>query len=164
MVRKKVEGNEDQRRAAARQARREGEAPSAQKETTGASKQRSHRPRHESHEEKVAAIHQGKQGWQKDTEAGTSQQAAGYEQDKRFTSHHDYTDEHARVLSALTDAQQAHDGEAVYLDEVARCSGLPREMTRALLHDLAAVHRLVTILQGTDNPDLGPRFEVKPRL
>jgi len=37
-------------------------------------------------------------------------------------------------------------------------------MTRALLHDLAAVHRLVTILQGTDNPDLGPRFEVKPRL
>ena len=73
-------------------------------------------------------------------------------------------DEHARVLSALTDAQQAHDGEAVYLDEVARCSGLPREMTRALLHDLAAVHRLVTILQGTDNPDLGPRFEVKPRL
>ena len=123
-----------------------------------------HRPRHESHEEKAAAIHQGKQGWQKDTETGTSQQAAGYEQDKRFTGHQDYTDEHARVLSALTDAQQAHDGEAVYLDEVARCSGLPREMTRALLHDLAAVHRLVTILQGTDNPDLGPRFEVKPRL
>lgn len=140
------------------------QAPSAQKETTGASKQRSHRPRHESHEEKAAAIHQGKQGWHKDTEAGTSQQAAGYEQDKRFTSHQDYTDEHARVLSALTDAQQAHDGEAVYLDEVARCSGLPREMTRALLHDLAAVHRLVTIVQGTDNPDLGPRFEVKPRL
>ena len=161
MVRKKVEGNEDQRRAAARQARREGKAPSALKETTGASKQRSHRPRHESHEEKAAAIHQG---WHKDTETGTSQQAAGYEQDKRFTGHQDYTDEHARVLSALTDAQQAHDGEAVYLDEVARCSGLPREMTRALLHDLAAVHRLVTILQGTDNPDLGPRFEVKPRL
>src|SRR5690349_3261845 len=70
MVRKKVEGNEDQRRAAARQARREGKAPSAQKETTGASKQRSHRPRHESHEEKVAAIHQGKQGWQKTPKPG----------------------------------------------------------------------------------------------
>ena len=112
----------------------------------------------------AAAVQQGKQGRQEDTEAGTTQQAADYEQDKRFTGHEDYTDEHARVLSALTDAQQAHDGEAVYLDEVARCSGLPREMTRALLHDLAAVHRLVTILQGTDNPDLGPRFEVKPRL
>ena len=99
MVGKKVEGNEDQRRAAARQARRDGQAPSAQKETTGASKQRSHRPRHESHQEKVAALHQGKQGWQKDTEAGTSQQAAGYEQDKRFTGHQDYTDEHARVLT-----------------------------------------------------------------
>lgn len=94
MVRKKVEGNEDQRRAAARQARREGEAPSAQKETTGASKQRTHRPRHESHEDKVAAIHQGKQGWQKDTKAGNSQQGPGYEQDKRFTAHEDYTDEH----------------------------------------------------------------------
>jgi hypothetical protein len=164
VVRKKVEGNKDQRRAAARQARRKGEAPSAQKVTTGASKQRSHRPRHESHEEKVAAIHRGKPGWQEDSEAGTSRQAADYDQDKRFADHEDDTDEHARVFGALTDAQQAHDGEAVYLDEVARCSGMPREMTRALLHDLAAVHRLVTILQGTDNPDLGPRFEAKPRL
>jgi hypothetical protein len=164
MVRRKVEGNEDQRRAAARQARREGEAPSAQQETTGASKQRSHRPRHESHEEKVAALRQGKQDWPRDTEAGTTQQAADYEQGKRFADHEDYTDEHARVFSTLTDAQQAHDGEAVYLDEVARRSGLPTELTRELLHDLAAVHRLVTILPGTDNQDLGPRFEVKPRL
>jgi hypothetical protein len=68
----KVEGNEDQRRAAARQARREGEAPSAQKETTGASKQCSHRPRHESHEEKAAAIHQGKQGWQRTPKPGAA--------------------------------------------------------------------------------------------
>lgn len=92
------------------------------------------------------------------------QQAADYEQDKRFTDHEDYTDEHARVLSALTDAQQDHDGEAVYLDEIVRRSGLPGELTRSLLHDLTVVHRLVTMLPGTDDPDLGPRFEVKPRL
>ena len=90
--------------------------------------------------------------------SGTTQQTADYAQDKRFADHEDYTDEHARVFSALTDAQQAHNGEAVYLDEVARCSGLPREQTRALLHGLAAVHRLVTILPGADDPDLGPRF------
>jgi hypothetical protein len=33
-----------------------------------------------------------------------------------------------------------------------------------LLHDLVTVHRLVTELEGTDTPDLGPRFEEKPRL
>ena len=164
MVRKKVEGDENQRRAAARQARAEGEAPSAQQETTGASKQRSHRSRHESHAEKMAALQQGKQGRPDDSEGRTSRPGADDEQDKRFADHEDYTDEHARVFSALADAQQAHDGAAVYLDEVARFSGLPSETTRALLHDLAVVHRLVTILQGADDPDLGPHFEVKPRL
>ena len=64
MVGKKVEGNEDQRRAAAREARREGTTPSALKETTGASKQPGHHGRHEPHEEKVASIHQGKQSWE----------------------------------------------------------------------------------------------------
>jgi hypothetical protein len=40
MVRKKVEGDEDQRRAAAREAERAGERPSARGAMTGASKQR----------------------------------------------------------------------------------------------------------------------------
>lgn len=61
MVRKKMEGNEQQRRAAAHRARREGDSPSARKQTLGASKQRAHQPRHEPHEEKMAALHQGKQ-------------------------------------------------------------------------------------------------------
>jgi hypothetical protein len=47
---------------------------------------------------------------------------------------------------------------------VAGGSGFPPDQTRALLHDLAEVDHLVTILQGTDAPDLGERFEVKPRL
>jgi hypothetical protein len=106
------------------------ERPCAQKVTAGASEQRSHRPCHEPHEEKVAAIQQGKQGWQEDTEAGISQQVADYEQDKRFADHEDYTDEHARVFGALTDAQQARDGEAVYLDEVARAGACPARALR----------------------------------
>ncbi|MEU2791441.1 hypothetical protein [Streptomyces sp. NPDC007100] len=61
MVRKKVEGDENQRRAAAREARRAGEAPSARQATTGASKQRAHEPEKASHEEKLATQHRGKQ-------------------------------------------------------------------------------------------------------
>ena len=167
MVVKKVEGNERQRRKAARQARREGETPSARKETTGASKQRSHLPRHEPHEKKMAAVHQGKQEWQATREAEADVRApAAREAERSFTGRDssDYTASHERVFSALMDAQQAHDGEGVYLDEVARASDLDREQTRALLHDLTAVHHLVTELQGTDEPDMGPRFEAKPRL
>ena len=167
MVGKKVEGNEDQRRAAARQARRAGKAPSAQKVTTGASKQRSHHPRHEPHEEKEAALHQGKQEWQAAREAEASlRDPAVAEPALTFAGRGrpDYGQAHERVFQALTEAQREHGGEAVYLEEIADASGLSREETRVLLHDLVTVHRLVTELEGTDTPDLGPRFEEKPRL
>ncbi|MGK5531598.1 hypothetical protein ACSNOC_13505, partial [Streptomyces sp. URMC 129] len=42
MVRKKMEGDEDQRRTWAREAERVGERPSGRGTTTGASKQRTH--------------------------------------------------------------------------------------------------------------------------
>jgi hypothetical protein len=69
----------------------------------------------------------------------------------------------AGAVRALTEAQEHRGGEAVYLDEVARSSGMPRDRVRALLHDLARVHRLITVLEQTDAPDMGPRFEVKSR-
>ena len=163
MVGKKVEGNEDQRRAAAREARREGESPSALRETTGASKQRRHLGRQEPHEEKMASLHQGKQGR---NEAVPRHEPADDSPLVDFSGrgHPDYSDEHAQVFTALTLTQEEHNGEAVYLDEIADGAGLPEEQTRVLLHDLITVHRLVTELQGSDYPDLGPRFEVKPRL
>jgi len=68
------------------------------------------------------------------------------------------------VFAALIAAQAAHGGDAVDLDEVADGAGFPPDQAGALLHDLAEVGHLVTILQGTDTPDLGERFEVKPRL
>jgi hypothetical protein len=46
---------------------------------------------------------------------------------------------------------------------VARATSVPAEKARALLHDLARV-RLTTVLEQADEPDLGPRFEAKPRL
>jgi hypothetical protein len=63
MVRKKVEGDETQRRHAAREARKSGDSPSAENVTTGASKQRHSRPKSEPHhhEERLASIHRGKQ-------------------------------------------------------------------------------------------------------
>lgn len=160
MVGKKVEGNEDQRRAAAREARREGAEPSAWKETTGASKNRRHLPRSDDHEDKQAAVHQGKQDWTTravpDPEVG-----GGTSQDFRGRGQVEYTETHARVFRALTEAQRARGGEGVYLDDVAVASDLPKEQTRNVLHDLTAVHRLVTETQHADSPDLGPRFEVK---
>ncbi len=60
MVRKKMEGDEDQRRRKARDAREQGVAPSAAQVTTGASKQR-HHVEDKSHEERIETIHQGKQ-------------------------------------------------------------------------------------------------------
>ena len=63
MVRKKVEGNEEQRARAARKARRAGRSPSAEHVTTGASKQRSHLQDRSTmrHRDRLESIHQGKQ-------------------------------------------------------------------------------------------------------
>jgi hypothetical protein len=65
MVRKKMEGNEDQRRQVARLARSVGPRASELLGTVGASKQphrwpRGGRHQHE-HEARLASIHQGKQ-------------------------------------------------------------------------------------------------------
>ncbi len=117
MVRKKTEGNEEQRRDAARRARSQDAAPSARKENPAFG-------------------------------PGTP----------------DYTEEHEQVMNVLAEAQDAHGGEGVYVDEVARRAAMSRGRVRALLHDLSAEHRLVTQLQGSGSPDLGPRFAVKPHL
>ncbi|MFB9880739.1 hypothetical protein ACFFMN_22555 [Planobispora siamensis] len=63
MVAKKMEGNEDQRRQAAREARRAGKTPSEVNATKGGSKQRHSRPKSEPHhhEERLSSVHRGKQ-------------------------------------------------------------------------------------------------------
>jgi ribosomal protein L25 (general stress protein Ctc) len=58
---KKMEGNEEQRRKKAREAKRAGQLPSERGATYGASKQRKHLPHDEDHVEKLETIRQGKQ-------------------------------------------------------------------------------------------------------
>ncbi|MFF9161535.1 hypothetical protein ACF081_14905 [Streptomyces longwoodensis] len=169
MVRKKMEGDEEQRRAAAREAAAAGESPSARNETTGASKQRTHL-RHGgsvTHDDRIAAQHRGKQQWRAGDLAEQPVKdpaAAGAERTFVEGERQEYTPEHERVFQAVTAGQAAHDGDAVVLDDIARRADLPPDETRALLHDLTRVHRLVTELAGTDTPDMGPRWEAKPRL
>jgi hypothetical protein len=61
MAAKKMEGNEEQRRKKARQARRRGRSPSEEAATQGASRQRRHLPKDEDHAEKLKAVREGKQ-------------------------------------------------------------------------------------------------------
>ncbi len=172
MVRKKVEGDETQRRAAAHQAEKAGETPSARGETTGASKQRTHMTHRSSltHEQKVAPIHRGKQDRREESiRAQAEGRSASRRRERDFAGRGDaeptseYTEAHAAVFRALTIAESEHGGEAVHLDDIARTAGLSREETGTLLHELMTVHRLVTELQRSDVPDLGPRFETKSR-
>ncbi|MEU6389694.1 hypothetical protein [Streptomyces sp. NPDC046939] len=169
MAGKKMEGDEQQRRAAAREAVAAGESPSARNETTGASKQRTHL-RHGgsvTHEDRIAAQHRGKQQWRPGDlaeEPVKDPAAAGAERTFVESEREEYTPEHERVFQAVSAEQAAHDGDAVLLDDIARRAEMPPSETRALLHDLTRVHRLVTELAGTDTPDMGPRWEAKPRL
>ena len=61
MAGKKMEGNEEQRRQKAREAKRKGALPSERGGTQGASRQRRHEPANEDHVRKLEAIREGKQ-------------------------------------------------------------------------------------------------------
>ncbi|MEV4680579.1 hypothetical protein [Streptomyces kurssanovii] len=165
MVRKKMEGDEEQRRAAARDAERAGEQPSDRGATTGGSKQRAHMRTSTPHEEKTASLHRGKQqtatgGTQGSSRADASSPARSFTGRGR----QDYSEAHERVFEALVTAQEKHGGEGVHAEEIARSAGLPAEETRAVLHDLSDTHGVVSELQGADTPDLGPRYETRPGL
>jgi len=164
MAGKKMEGDEDQRRAAARQARESGLEPSEAGVTTGASKQPAH-VRHQdslTHEERLAERHRGKQqGFRPQPPAPAAQPPEAAPPDDTVGGH-DADLEH--VFRALTEAQAAHGGDAVYVQDVAEVARLPVDRTRALLRDLVRLQKLVTELEGADGPDMGPRFTMKPRL
>ncbi|WP_255955269.1 hypothetical protein [Streptomyces odontomachi] len=164
MVRKKMEGDEAQRRAAARKAERAGERPSFQGTTTGASKQRTHLGTSTEHEVKIATEHRGKQQWPYDVSGGSGPPTGPEASPFQGRGHPEYSAAHARVFETLTTAETENGGEGVYLEEIARRSGVPREQTRGLLHDLIVAHGLAAELQHPDDPDLGPRYEVKRRL
>ncbi|MFH8935895.1 hypothetical protein [Streptomyces griseosporeus] len=114
----------------------------------------------EAHEERVAGLHGGlpPEAQTPDASGGAGQGGtAGHE-------YPDWSDRHERVFGALSEAQQRNRGQAVHLEDIAATAGLGLQETRTLLHDLTRVQRLVTELAGGDRPDLGPRYEVKPRM
>ena len=57
---KKMEGNEEQKRKKAREAREEGKSPSEKHATTGGSKQRQHEGEDTGYREKIEKIREGK--------------------------------------------------------------------------------------------------------
>ena len=57
---RQIEGDADQRRKAAREARAQGKKPSETSATTGASKQRKKAPNDAGHQEKMELKHEGK--------------------------------------------------------------------------------------------------------
>lgn len=57
-----MEGNDEQRRAAAREAREQGKSPSEMGATQGASKQRGEVPKNASHQDRLEQKLHGKQG------------------------------------------------------------------------------------------------------
>ncbi|MET9292016.1 hypothetical protein [Streptomyces sp. NPDC003077] len=167
MVRKKVEGNEEERRAAARAAREAGEPPSKRGATTGASKQRTHTGQRGSptHEEKLRAQHRGKQEWRAgDLAEENVPDPAARDMNRSFQGRGKpaYGDDHERVFQALASAEQKHGGEPVSVAEIARTAHMGEEDTRVLLHDLVSVHRLATELQEEGDPTEGQRYETKP--
>ncbi|UED84977.1 hypothetical protein [Streptomyces profundus] len=166
MVRKKVEGNEEQRRAAARSAREAGESPSARNVTTGGSKQRTHVPDRNSwsHEERTEPLERGKQRVEAaEEEARRAEPPPAPPPGRDFTgrAHPGYDQEHQAVFQAVATAERRHGGNAVHAHEVARTAGLPHDRTKVLLHDLVTDQRLVTKLENTDTPDMGPRYETR---
>lgn len=63
-----MEGDADQKRAAAREAKKHGKKPSEVGATTGASKQTKRAPNNASHEERMELKHEGKHGGSKATD------------------------------------------------------------------------------------------------
>lgn len=61
MAGKKMEGDEQQRRKKAREARERGNAPSEEGATSGASKQRQRTDQRDGHRDKIETIREGKQ-------------------------------------------------------------------------------------------------------
>lgn len=63
-----MEGSEEQKQAAAREAREQGRLPSEARATTGATKQRQEAPDDATHQEKMDLKHEGKHGGSKASE------------------------------------------------------------------------------------------------
>lgn len=164
MVNKKVEGDEQQRRARGRQARKSGSTPSAELVTTGASKQ-SHRTDHKDpHQERLAATTRGKQQspgpqpagrWMPDPSEEWSRRGGPPSVTGGQGRTIDLSEEQGQVYRAVADLEAR--GEPVYLNRVADAVGRPVVETRRILGDLLD-DNLVQEVDVPDQPDFGSQY------
>jgi len=80
---RRMEGSEEQKQAAAREARDQGKLPSEVRATTGASKQRQEAPSNASHQEKMDRKHEGKRGGTQSSEQHEQPRPGNRDEDPR---------------------------------------------------------------------------------
>lgn len=164
MASKKMEGDEDQRRARARQAREAGSTPSAELVTKGASKQPRRTGQKEPHEERLAAGKRGKQQ-SPDREPARppapnpteqwSREQTGRKPSASRRGTINLSPEQDEVYAAVAELEA--DGEPVYLSRIADAAHRPELETRRIVGDLLDAN-LIQEIAAPDQPDLGLQY------
>lgn len=168
MVRKKIEGDEQERRGRARRARAAGREPGGTQATTGSSKQRHHVSASARHDEKLDAVHRGKrqlgerprplQHTEHDTGAGepVGSPAVPAPEVRHTEAGVALDAEQTRVYQAVADLL-VHD-EDTFLPRVAAAADRSQDRTRRILAALTRANVVRAVPDGAD--DLGTRYEI----
>jgi hypothetical protein len=164
MTSKKMEGDENQRRARARQAKEAGSTPSAELVTKGASKQPHRTGQKEPHEERLAAGKRGKQQ-SPDPEPirpptpSPAEQWSRRETGQKPTAGRGGTinlsEEQGEVYEAVAELEAT--GEPVYLSRIAAATRQPELEARRIVGDLLDANLLQEVATP-DQPDLGFQY------
>lgn len=164
MTSKKMEGDENQRRERARQARESGSTPSAELVTKGASKQRHQTGQKEPHQDRLAAGTRGKQKSPEPEPVRPPTPSPADQWSRRETGRKpsagrggtiNLSPEQGEVYAVVAELEA--DGEPVYLSRIAAAAHRPELETRRIVGDLLDANLLQEIA-APDQPDLGLRY------
>lgn len=165
MVDKKMEGDEQQRRARARRARESGGSPSASLVTTGASKQPHRTDPKDPHQERLSATTRGKQQSRGPEPAAPPAPNLSEEWSRPGAARPPtigppaknlaLSAEQGEVYQAVADLEANQDPS--YLSRIADAVDRPVLETRRILGDLLDAN-LVQEVQATEKPDFGPQY------
>lgn len=173
---KQMEGDNRQRRERAKDARDEGEVPSAEGVTTGASGQRRHLGGNAEHDERLAGPGWGKQQPERvapdprpgsvpnrENATGAPPPASAPARPQPDRPPGQLSEEEQRVFEAVV--RRELDQGASLLADVAQDVGLSRPDTEAVLRRLVDHHDVVQQLpEDPDAEGFGPRYRTKTRV
>lgn len=172
-MRKQTEGDNQRRRAAARDARRHGDAPSERGVTTGASKQRRHLGNEAEHDEKIAGPGWGKQDPQRyaagprpgSVPSTAAPRASSPPRSPAPSSRPgELSGTAARAFEAIATVE-TRDGAAVSAQAIASAASLDVSDLERALDELVRVHDVVIELPVDDGDGLGgPVYRIKARV